>query len=174
MNDIPRIDRWTVDVDAADEPILTGTVDGAEIRTLPVAQLDPDAGIARLADGTMLQLGTPARPVDPANPLAPPPAARQRRLERALEAARRVQRGDGPTPAELAAAPRLDAWCVDGTGRYAVLTGIVTGHPRLVDGSAIRTSALLWLAEDGTAARTVSRWYALGEPLEALLRQPPN
>lgn len=174
MTDIPRIDRWTVDVDAADEPILTGTVDGQAIRTMPVAQLDLHAGIARLADGIILTLGTPARPIDPANPLAPPPAARQRRLERALDAGRRVQRGDAPTPAELAAAPRLDAWCVDGTGRYAVLRGIVTGHPRLIDGSAIRTSALLWLADDGTAARTVSRWYALGEPLEALVRKPPN
>jgi len=50
-----------------------------------------------------------------------------------------------------------------------MLQGIVTRHPRLADGALIETSPLLLLAADRSAARTVSRFYRLGPPLEEIV-----
>jgi hypothetical protein len=60
----------------------------------------------------------------------------------------------------------LDFWCVIAEQHYLVLQGVVTGHPRLKEGALVATSPLLWLAADRGAARTVSRFYRLGVPLE--------
>jgi len=117
----------------------------------------------------MLHLGQPAEPFDPADPLMLPPAARQRRLDSARADLERLGRGERPTASELAAASVLEGWAMAERDGYAVLVGNVTGHPRLPDGTWIRTSALVWLCEHGTAARSLNRWYKLGRALEAHL-----
>lgn len=88
------------------------------------------------------------------------------RLQDAREALCRIHRGEAPTPDELAAAPRLDFWCVVMAGPLPALAGVVTGHPSLRQGAKIVTSNLLWISDDCRAARTVSRFYRLGVPLE--------
>lgn len=93
----------------------------------------------------------------------------EQRLRDAEDALARLAQGEGPTPEEMAAAPRLDFWSVVVVEGELALSGLVTGHPSLDDGSHILTSALLWLAGDRSAARTFSRFYRLGvsgsEPL---------
>ena len=94
------------------------------------------------------------------------------RLQAARDALARIERGVSPTAEELAAAPLLNFWCVVIDPPFPVLQGVVIDHPRLADGSMVGTSPLLWLAEDRSAARTVSRFYRLGVPLtEAMPRQ---
>lgn len=92
--------------------------------------------------------------------------ARARAVREAIE---RIQRGELPTANELAAAPKLDWWCVTDSQPWPELTGVVTGHPALPDGAQITTSKLLWLSDDRSSARTVSRFYRLGEALEDVL-----
>ena len=64
-------------------------------------------------------------------------------------------------------APYLDRWMV-GTRPAACLVGHSTGHP-VLEGTdrLIMTSDLVLLSQDRTRARTLSRWYRLGEPLSA-------
>ena len=169
MTQLPFVDDWRIEADDADEPVLVGTRDGRPFRSRPVAALDLASHTARLVDGTMLHLGQPAEPVDPADPLMLPPAARQRRLDSARADLERLGRGERPTASELAAAPVLEGWAMAERDGYAALVGNVTGHPRLPDGTWIRTSALVWLCEHGTAARSLNRWYRLGHPLGAHL-----
>ena len=88
------------------------------------------------------------------------------RLQDARDALQRIHRGEAPTPEELAAAPRLDFWGVVMAGQLPSLVGVVTGHPNLRQGAKIVTSNLLWISDDGHAARTVSRFYRLGVPLD--------
>lgn len=87
--------------------------------------------------------------------------------------------GRTPTPAELADAPLLDKWVlmrdwVDVT----VLCGWVTAHPLLsrndqdAKGKSIATSPVVAIDVDAGYARTVSRWYRLGTPLEASPEDP--
>lgn len=61
-------------------------------------------------------------------------------------------------------APILEQWAL--TCRPApCLTGLSTGHPRLVGADrSIITSDLQLLSSDQTWARTTSRWYRLGAP----------
>jgi hypothetical protein len=66
---------------------------------------------------------------------------------------------------ELANAPRLEQWHPALVGARLCLCGTVTGHPGLGTGP-ITTSMLMALSEDLTWARTVSRFYRLGRPLE--------
>src|SRR3546814_3145469 len=75
----------------------------------------------------------------------------------------RLERGESPSAAELASAPQLDFWYLTERGLVLALGGIVTGHPNLADGAHVRTSALLWIADDKSIARTISRFYRLGE-----------
>lgn len=91
------------------------------------------------------------------------------RLDAAIEALKRLEGGEMPTPEELSAAPQLDYWCFTDSLPWPELTGIVAGHPILPDGDQIVTSPLLWLSKDRTWARTVSRFYRLGLSLEELL-----
>src|SRR3546814_1327962 len=78
-----------------------------------------------------------------------------------------------PISAELASAPQLDFWYLTERGLVLALGGIVTGHPNLADGAHVRTSALLWIADDKSIARTISRFYRLGTPLEDALATEP-
>ena len=170
MIDPELITDWRVDADVDDEPVLVGRRAGAPWRSLPLARIDLDAHTARVVDGTVHRLGPPAVPIDPADPLALPPPARQRRLGRLRAALDRLSQGRGPTEAELAAAPRLDGWTLRMLRAWPVLFGIVTGHPRLPDGVWIHTSPVVWIAADRAAGRTVSRWYVLGTSLEDEIR----
>jgi len=62
------------------------------------------------------------------------------------------------------AAPLLDRW-VFGERPAACLMGLSTGHPVLEGtGRLITTSDLCLISEDGVWARTLSRWYRLGDP----------
>ncbi|QGY02987.1 MULTISPECIES: hypothetical protein [Methylobacterium] len=67
-----------------------------------------------------------------------------------------------PAPADLRDAPRLERWRF--TSRSVrVLTGEVFGHPNFPDGRRITTSDLY--ASDGRRwARTLSRYFILGQP----------
>lgn len=92
------------------------------------------------------------------------------RLTDAKEALEGIAHGEAPTPEDLADSPLLDFWCVGEEPPFQVLQGVVSGHPLLPDGSFIHTSVLLFLAEDLSWARTVSRFYRLGVSLaEAIL-----
>jgi hypothetical protein len=74
------------------------------------------------------------------------------------------QRGQ-PHAGDLRAAPNLDQWTVVMTPLGMRLTGIVSGHPLLGD-RRVMTSAL-WIADPKAQwARTLSRYYRLGEPSE--------
>ena len=49
------------------------------------------------------------------------------------------------------------------------LIGAASGHPLLPrDGRVIRTSNLWIMSEEYSCARTLSRWYRLGRPYEAI------
>lgn len=64
-------------------------------------------------------------------------------------------------------APLLDRW-VFGERPAACLMGESTGHPVFEGtGRPITTSDLILLSKDRAWARTLSRWYRLGDPLNA-------
>jgi len=94
------------------------------------------------------------------------------KLRSAQSVLERLERGESPTDKDLAGAPLLNYWSVVPEGRFLVLQGQVTGHPKLADNDFIETSALLWLAPDRTTARTLSRFYRLGVPWADLLKTP--
>jgi hypothetical protein len=73
-----------------------------------------------------------------------------------------------PTSADLAIAPRLERWAQIRDSRSTRLRGEVTGHP-ILDDQRILTSPLLVLDCCKQWARTMSRFYVLGEPA---YRQP--
>lgn len=78
-----------------------------------------------------------------------------------MEAVRR-----GVSPEELAGShpPVLASWTI-GVGRNLYLEGLSTGHPKLRgQDRLISTSELFLLSENQAWARTLSRWYRLGEP----------
>ena len=79
--------------------------------------------------------------------------------------------GDGlmPTAEVLAAAPLLDPWCLS-TCTLPCLIGGNTGHPTL-KGRGVQTTEVWALAPELGWARTLSRFYRLGEPAR-LERQP--
>ena len=66
-------------------------------------------------------------------------------------------------------APLLDRWAF-GARPAACLVGLSSGHPILAgNGRMITTSDLILISQDGAWARTLSRWYRLGDPLPAHL-----
>ncbi len=82
-------------------------------------------------------------------------------------------KGEAPPPAELACAPRLQNWRADVVRARTdddrlrllmVLTGRVSGHPHLADGSFIHTSEVVWLDRNRNWARSWNRLYRLGAP----------
>jgi hypothetical protein len=91
------------------------------------------------------------------------------RLRRDVES---YLRGDQPSLVELACAPLLEDWSFDviqltgeagGITLRGLLSGHVSGHPRLPDGSRIRASEPVWLDRNGRWARTWNRVYRLGD-----------
>ena len=86
------------------------------------------------------------------------------RIEHAIAAAQRLRDGHMPSDADLAAAPVLTAWIASVEGPVVRLIGVVVGHPTIADGWCT-TSAVLWIADDGTCCRTVGRLYRLGSRL---------
>ncbi|CAL8969061.1 hypothetical protein RHODGE_RHODGE_03531 [Rhodoplanes serenus] len=81
-----------------------------------------------------------------------------RRLVGDLE---RIHAGQAPTAADLANAPLLDPWLPAYTGA-PVLTGTVTGHPRLGDRPFIATTPIYAIDPHRCWVRTWSRFYRLG------------
>lgn len=72
----------------------------------------------------------------------------------------------GATPQSLAgpSSPVLDGWRFR-LGNNLYMEGMSTGHPKLVGtGRLISTSEVFLVTEDQKFARTLSRWYRLGEP----------
>ena len=90
----------------------------------------------------------------------------RRKIAAARKTLKRLRAGWRPGPDILEMAPRLHDWrFVQVAPRATVLVGTVIGHPRLGDRPHVQTSYLLGL--DATHlkwARTLSRFYALGEP----------
>jgi hypothetical protein len=72
-----------------------------------------------------------------------------------------IESGRAPTEADLRDAPLLSMWGVSMTGES--LVGYVSGHPTLQ--GAITTSYVLAIDKDKRWARTISRWYRLGESI---------
>ena len=84
-----------------------------------------------------------------------------------LSAAIKLSEGVLPTEAELADAPLLTGWVLgQEQGGYSQLGGFVSGHPILDDGWCW-TSVVLYLEPNCRWARTVSRLYRLGDPLNS-------
>ena len=80
----------------------------------------------------------------------------------------KLQGGYTPSKSELDQAPVLTSWLVeDMSNGLRRLGGVVTGHPTIRPGWCW-TSVLLFVAADGSWARTISRYYRLGEPFSAL------
>lgn len=81
----------------------------------------------------------------------------------------RYLRGQWPTEAEIAAAPRLENWrtivvrSVVTNGYEILLAGNCIGHPNLGD-DQISTSPIVWLDRERRLAHTMSRLYSLGDP----------
>jgi len=85
------------------------------------------------------------------------------RLQRLAVDLTNLREGRGPTEADLAEAPFLASWCRELRPAFC-LAGHVVGHPRLTEaGQLIVTSDLWVLNEDEGWARTLSRWYRLGQ-----------
>ena len=84
-----------------------------------------------------------------------------------LYAAMKLRDGELPTDAELSGAPFLTGWVlVEASGGFYRLGGFVSGHPKLVDGWCW-TSIVLYIEPNRRWARTVSRLYRLGDPLNS-------
>lgn len=60
---------------------------------------------------------------------------------------------------------RIDHWCF---ARRTVpcLIGVPAGHPRIADGEPFFTSELYFFDPAQSLARSFSRWYELGEPVD--------
>ncbi|MEO3432383.1 DUF6634 family protein [Inquilinus sp. CAU 1745] len=85
-------------------------------------------------------------------------------LERLVADLRRIRNGEAPTEKDLADAPIISDYAL--TARPAAcLIGAVTGHPKLVGRCSV-TSELWAVAPKLGWARTLSRFYLLGRPLE--------
>jgi hypothetical protein len=88
-----------------------------------------------------------------------------RRLRALADDCDRLERGRPVPPVLLQKAPLLTDWVPALTPQGVQLIGHVTGHPLLGDCAAATTP--LWLADpDGAWARSLSRFYRLGPPLD--------
>lgn len=87
------------------------------------------------------------------------------RLERLLADLRRIRDGMAPNTDDLASAPSIHHYGI-GARSAMCLVGHVTGHPN-VRGSLSVTSDLWVFAPELGWARTLSRFYALGKPVES-------
>ena len=91
------------------------------------------------------------------------------RIQWALDDLRRIQAGYVPTDAELSRAPTLEAWASAVGDGYLSVAGVVTGHPKILDGHPCVTSPVVAVADDDRWVRTLSRLYKLGRPLASLV-----
>ncbi|SIN83821.1 hypothetical protein SAMN05443247_00098 [Bradyrhizobium erythrophlei] len=88
-----------------------------------------------------------------------------RRLRVLADDCDRLELGRPVSPILLQKAPLLEDWFPTVTPLGVQLVGRVTGHPLLGDCAAATTP--LWFADpDGTWARSLSRFYRLGPPLD--------
>jgi hypothetical protein len=88
-----------------------------------------------------------------------------RRLRALADDCDRLERGRPVSPLVLQKAPLLEDWEPAITPQGVQLVGHVTGHPLLGDCAAFTTP--LWFADpDGGWARSLSRFYRLGPPLD--------
>lgn len=84
------------------------------------------------------------------------------RLEALAADLRRLGEGVAPTAADLASAPLLERWRETDVA-LTRLVGLCSGHPLLPNGPVSTTEVWVLNAADGWA-RTLSRYYRLGEP----------
>ncbi|SKA31679.1 DUF6634 family protein [Consotaella salsifontis] len=84
-------------------------------------------------------------------------------LHRLVADLERIQNGDRPTRGDLADAPILDNWSL-AMRLQPCLVGQVHGHPSIARGHRSVTSQLHLFAPHHGYARTLSRFYRLGEP----------
>lgn len=88
-----------------------------------------------------------------------------RRLRALADDCDRLERGRPVPPVVLQKAPLLTDWAPAITPQGVHLIGRVTGHPLLGDCAAATTP--LWFADPaGGWARSLSRFYRLGPPLD--------
>jgi hypothetical protein len=77
----------------------------------------------------------------------------------------RLERGRPVSPIMLQKAPLLEDWAPAITPQGVQLIGHVTGHP-LLGNCAAATTPLWFAAPDGGWARSLTRFYRLGPPLD--------
>jgi hypothetical protein len=88
-----------------------------------------------------------------------------RRLRALADDCDRLEHGRSVSPVLLQKAPLLEDWVPAITPQGVQLVGQVTGHPLLGDCAAATTA--LWFADpNGAWARSLSRFYRLGPPLD--------
>jgi len=88
-----------------------------------------------------------------------------RRLRALADDCDRLEHGRPVPPVLLQKAPLITDWVPALTPQGVQLIGRVTGHPLLGDCAAATTP--LWVADpDGAWARSLSRFYRLGPPLD--------
>jgi hypothetical protein len=92
-----------------------------------------------------------------------------RELEQKIRSAaadlQRLEEGWRPSEADRMGAVMLKDWVIgiEPHTNQTVFWGEAIGHPILGD-KFIVTSPVLWVSKDRKIARTLSRWYRLGEP----------
>lgn len=78
--------------------------------------------------------------------------------------------GEEPSPLLMLRAPRLEGWKTQirrrGKAFVMVVTGTLTGHPKIRDGESIVTSGVAWFDRRRRFVRTHTRLYSLGETAE--------
>lgn len=90
-------------------------------------------------------------------------AGNARKLRALADDLDRIALGQHPQAADLQSAPTLSDWGLV-LSQPTHLVGIVHGHPEIADGRICRTSALVMLDPPAGYARTLSRFYRLGQP----------
>jgi len=83
------------------------------------------------------------------------------KLRRLIKDLEKISRGEHPDAATLANAPAIQDWRLVPRAE-ACLAGTMLGHPKIADGPGV-TSGLWVLAPELNYARTLSRFYALGD-----------
>lgn len=87
----------------------------------------------------------------------------------------RLEQGWRPSAVDLADAVFLDNWIIgiQPNTNQTVFWGEAVGHP-ILGNRHIVTSPVLWISEDRTIARTLSRWYRLGRAANLSLEPSPS
>ncbi len=93
------------------------------------------------------------------------PADLVRQARDFADAIDRIVATGAPSADELSRAPVLD-WWRPATRTAPALIGLVAGHPRLRAGATTMTAELFAIDADAGWARTWSRVYRLGRPID--------